>query len=241
MLAIILAGGRGTRLRPLTDSIPKSLIQIDNKNLTEHIFDILKTHQVDEVILSVGYLADKIQEYFGDGSRYGIKLRYLVEEKPMGTAAPLILMKRDGIIPQEDFFMMNGDNLFSLDIASWYRFHTSHNGIATIALYMVDDPSSYGVCELEDQRICRFVEKPPVDKAPSNLINSGYYLLSPKVFDYISQDAEFAMMERDVFPVIAKEGLLYGYRGEGQWFDTGTPERYEQVKREWKGMRKKAD
>ena len=235
MKAIIIAGGEGTRLRPLTYTIPKPLIPIDHRNLTEHVFEILKKHGISEIILSLAYMADKVKNYFGDGSRHGIKIEYIVEPNPMGTAAPLMLMKRMGKRIGEDFFMMNGDNLFSLDTFDWYNFHKNHNGVATIALYQVEDPSSYGVVHIENNKILRFVEKPKREEAPSNLINSGYYILRPRVFDFVP-DKEFAMMEKDVFPLLAEKGLLYGYHGQGQWFDTGTHERYEQVKREWKGV-----
>ena len=136
----------------------------------------------------------------------------------------------------QDFYMMNADNLFSLDFKAWREFHTSHDGVATIALSEVADPTSYGVVKLEGNKILQFVEKPKLEDAPSRFINSGYYILSPKIFDYISQDSDYAMMEKDVFPRLAQLGLLYGYPGEGQWFDTGTPERYDQVKREWRGV-----
>lgn len=235
MKVILLAGGLGTRLRPLTLKVPKPLIPIDHRNLTEHVFEIFKKHGVDEVIMSLGYMADKIREYLGSGERYGLKISYLIEDKPMGTAAPFLLMKKLGHKLHEDFFCANADNLFSLDILDWKKFHSSHNGIATIALYEVEDPSSYGVVCLENNKILRFIEKPKKEEAPSNLINSGYYIVRPEIFDFIP-DAEFLSMEQHVFPKLAELGLLYGYHGKGQWFDTGTPERYEQVKREWRGV-----
>ena len=153
----------------------------------------------------------------------------------MGTAAPFLLMKKIGERVDEDIFCANGDNLFSLDIPEWIDFHLSHNGVATIALHEVEDPSSYGVVSMEGNKILKFIEKPKIEEAPSNLINSGYYIVRPQIFDFIS-DADFLSMEIDVFPKLAELGLLYGYHGRGQWFDTGTPERYEQVKREWRGV-----
>lgn len=236
MKVILLAGGLGTRLRPLTLTTPKPLIPIDHRNLTEHVFDIFKRHkEVDEIILSVGHMADTIKKYFQQGEKHGIKISYLVEEKPMGTAAPFLLMKKAGITFDGDCFVANVDNLFSLDLEKWLDFHASHKGVATIALYEVEDPSSSGVVQLDENRITRFVEKPKKEEAPSNFISSGYYIIRHEIFKYIP-DAEFAMLEKDVFPKLAELGLLYGYRGEGQWFDTGTPERYEQVKREWRGV-----
>ncbi len=235
MKAILLAGGKGTRLQPLTNTIPKPLIPIDDKNLTEHVFDILKKHGVEEIILSLGYMADTIQDYFRDGARHGVKISYLKEDKLMGTAGPLMLLKKMGKEIEEDFFVMNADNLFSLDTRKWLDFHSAQNGVATIALHEVEDPTSYGVVALEGNRIVTFVEKPKIEEAPSRLINSGYYILSPKIFNFIP-DSDYAMMEKDIFPKLADLGLLYGYKGEGQWFDTGTNERYERVKKEWRGV-----
>ena len=236
MKVILLAGGQGTRLRPLTHTTPKPMILVGEKNLTEHVFDIFRRHkEVDEIILSVGYMADTIKKYFQQGEKHGIKISYLVEEKPMGTAAPFLLMKKAGISLDEDFFVANVDNLFSLDLSQWLDFHSSHNGVATIALHEVEDPSMFGVVQLDENRITRFVEKPKRENAPSNFINSGYYIIRPEIFTYIP-DAEFSMLEKDVFPKLAELGLLYGFHGKGQWFDTGTPERYEQVKKEWRGV-----
>src|SRR3989344_943177 len=235
MKAILLAGGVGTRLQPLTNTIPKPLIPIDDKNLTEHVFAILKKHGVEEIILSLGYMADTIQDYFRDGARHGVKISYLKEDKLMGTAGPLMLLKKMGKEIKEDFFVMNADNLFSLDTRKWLDFHSAHNGVATIALHEVEDPTTYGVVALEGNRIVQFVEKPKIEEAPSRLINSGYYILSHKIFDFIPV-SDYAMMEKDIFPKLAELGFLYGYKGEGQWFDTGTHERYEKVKKEWRGV-----
>lgn len=236
MKAIILAGGASTRLRPLTNTIPKALLPIDHRNLTEHIFALLKTHGIEEMILSLGYLSEKIIHHFREGKGHGISIDYLVEKKPMGTAAPLILLKRSGNIPKEDFLLINGDNLFSFNITDFIKYHKSHPGVGTVALYEVPDPSSYGVVDMQDNKILRFIEKPKKEEAPSCLINSGYSILSPEIFDYVSADAEFAMYETHIYPRLAECGLLYGFLGKGQWFDMGTPERYEQVKKEWKGV-----
>jgi NDP-sugar pyrophosphorylase family protein len=236
MKAIILAGGEGTRLRPLTLTTPKPLVDVQGKTLTEHVFAILKQAGVDEVIMSISYLADKIEEYLGDGSKFGLKISYLLEPTRMGTAGPFILLKRQGVKFDEPFFVVNGDNLFALDIAAWKEFHITHGGAATIALKPVADVSSRGVARLEDDRITEFVEKPDPKNAPSNLISSGYYLFSPQVFDAVDETKDFSMLEVDVFPALARAGLLYGFVDDGQWFDTGTLERYEEVKRDWRGV-----
>lgn len=226
--AIILAGGHGTRLRPLTYKIPKALIPVHGKTLTERVFDILKKFGVKRIILSVCYMADKVKNYFGDGSKFDVKIDYLKEEKPMGTAGPLILM---GNI-DETFIMLNGDNLFELDLKRMYEVHSKNKSMATIALTQTPDPSQYGVARLEGDKILEFVEKPKREEAPSNWISSGYYMLEPDVLDLV-KGKRFAMMEVNVFPVLAKKGKLFGYKDEGQWFDTGTFEDYERVKKRY--------
>ena len=235
MKAIILAGGAGTRLRPLTYTTPKPLVDVQGKTLTEHVVAILKKHGVTEVILSLGYMAETIKNYFSAQRDFGVKIDFLVETKPMGTAAPLLLLKKIGCPITEDFFMVNGDNLFSLDMTEMLKFHRDQGAVATDALTEVADPSAFGVAKLDGDKIIDFVEKPAAESAPSNFINSGYYVLSPKIFEYVP-DADFAMMERDIFPRLAGLGLLYGYKGRGQWFDTGTYERYDEVKKEWHGV-----
>ncbi len=236
MKAIILAGGEGTRLRPLTYKIPKALIPVQGKTLTEHVFDIYKKAGVTEIYLSIFYLANKMREYFGDGSKFGLKIEYLEEQERMGTAGPLLILKRQGLTIAEDFFMCNGDNLFSINQVDFLNFHQNHGGVATIALKEIDDISSRGVVDINNGRIKFFVEKPKPEEAPSNLINSGYYVFSPKIFDYINPNSDFLMLEKDIFPLLAKEGRLWGYHQEAQWFDTGTIERYQQVEVEWQGV-----
>ncbi len=227
--AIILAGGQGTRLRPLTYNIPKALIPVQGKTLTEHVLDVLKRFGVKDITLSVCYMADKVKSYFKDGSKFGVKIDYIIEEKPMGTAGPLILMKK----LDETFIMINGDNLFNLNFKDMYRLHNKKKATATIALTQIEDVSAFGVAKLDGDKILEFVEKPKPKEAPSNWISSGYYMLEPAVFDLV-KGKKFAMTETIVFPFLAKQGTLFGYKDKGQWFDTGTFEDYEKVKREWK-------
>jgi len=226
--AIILAGGEGTRLHPLTYNIPKSLIPMQGKTLTELVLDILKKYGVKDIILSVGYLYKKMQDHFGDGKKFGFNISYCIEKKPKGTAGPLILLPKF----KETFLMMNGDNLFDVDFEKFYKTHKDNKAIATIALTEVEDTSQYGVVKLEGQKIIGFVEKPKPAQAPSHFISSGYYILEPEVFNLV-KNKEFAMLEKDVFPQLAEQGKLFGYYDPGQWFDTGTPERYEQANKEW--------
>ncbi len=237
MKAIILAGGEGTRLRPLTYKIPKPLVPVQDKTLTEQVFEILKKAGVTQVVLGIGYMADKIKDYFARNPDEALKIDFVVEEKPMGTAGPLILLKKMGCIYTEDFMVVNGDNLFAFALDKWLDFHKSHLAVVTIALKEIDDVTGYGVVKMVGDKIVDFREKPQPEEAPSNLINSGYYIFSPEIFKYIDETKDFLMLEKDVFPLVAKAGKLYGFVGDGQWFDTGTYERYEQVKKEWKGIK----
>ncbi len=156
----------------------------------------------------------------------------------MGTAGPLVLLKRSGALPTEDFFMSNADNLFALNLDELLALHQSSGAIATIALTRVEDPSRGGVARLDGDRILEFVEKPKKEDAPSNYLSSGFYVLSPEITNYIPEK-DFVMLETDVWPVLAREGKLSGYRSDAQWFDTGTPERYAQVESEWRRFIKK--
>jgi len=235
MKAVILAGGEGTRLRPLTYKIPKALIPIQGKTLTEQVFAIYKKAGVTEIYLSVAYMAEKIIEYFGDGSKFGLKIKYLEEKERMGTAGPLLLLRQQKKIPTEDFFMSNGDNLFALDLNKMIKFHQKNQAIATIALTEVTDPTHFGIAKLAKDKILEFIEKPKKEEAPSNYASSGYYLLSPKVFDYLP-NKDFVMVETDFWPAIAKAGGLFGFKSSAQWFDTGTPQRHQQVEKEWQGI-----
>jgi len=227
--AVFLVGGRGTRLRPLTDNLPKALLEVKGKTITEHLFDLLKKYGIREAVLCVGYLKDKIKEHFGDGSMIGINIAYVEEDEPLGTAGPLKLAKK---YLKESFIVSNGDELKNINIPRMFRLHKRKNALATIALTTVDDPSHYGVARLDGSRIVEFVEKPV--KAPSNLINAGFYILEPEVIDMIADG--FSMLEKDVFPQLAKLGRLRGFPFAGQWFDIGNIERYKIAEKKWEGI-----
>lgn len=232
--ALILAGGKGTRLRPLTYKIPKALVEVQGKTLTEWLFELLKKYGIRDVILSVGYMADKVRDYFTDGSKFGVNLEYVGENpnKPLGTGGPLRLAEP---MLKDTFIVSNGDELKCINIPRMFRLHKRKNALATIALTTVNDPSLYGVARLDGSRIIEFVEKPKKEDAPSNLINSGFYILEPEVIEMIP-GGKFCMLERDVFPQLAKEGRLRGFPFSGQWFDTGNFERLERARKLWKGI-----
>lgn len=229
--AVLLVGGKGTRLKPLTDKTPKALLEVHKKAVTEHIFDLIKKYGIRDVILCVGHLKNKIKDYFGDGSKFGVNITYIEEDEPLGTAGPL---KLAGEYLKESFIVSNGDELKNINIPRMFRLHKRKNALATIALTTVEDPSHYGVARLDGSRIIEFVEKPKKEDAPSNLINAGFYILEPEVIDMIPDG--FSMLEKDVFPQLAKLGRLRGFPFAGQWFDIGTIERYKLAEKQWKGV-----
>lgn len=231
MKAVIIAGGLGTRLRPLTLEMPKALIPVQGISLTEHVINKLKEADVDEVYLSVGHMHEKIQEYFKNGSKFGVKINYIVETEPLGTGGWMHLVNKNDF--KEDFFVINGDNLFDLDLNEFMNFHKEKEAVVSIGLHPVEDVTPYGVMNMDGEKILQFVEKPKQEEAPSNLINSGYYLFSPKTFEFVPEQKRF-MFETDFFPKIAKAGKLFGFKSDAKWFDTGTFERWDRVIKEWK-------
>ena len=229
--AVILAGGVGTRLQPITFEVPKPLLTVHDKTLLEHLFDLFKKHGIKNVVISIGYKGHKIKEEIGNGRRFGINVSYVEESKALGTAGPLKFARS---LLNDTFVCSNADELKELDLMDMYMFHKENKAAVTIALASIDDPSAYGVARLQGNRILEFIEKPEKKKAPSNLINSGLYIMEPEVIDMIPDG--FSMLEKDVFPQLAREGRLYGYPFSGQWLNTGTLELYEKAIKEWKDI-----
>jgi len=227
--ALILAGGFGTRLRPINCTRPKSLFPVVNKPLLQWTFERLAKSKVSEAILAVNYQTEAaIKQH--KVPKCGIHAKYSKDPlgKPLGTGGPM--KKAEKYIGHDGpFLALNGDIFADVDYTEILKLHKQKKAIATIALHRVDDPSRYGVVQLaEDNRIMRFVEKPLPGSAPSNLINTGAYVLSPKIFDYIPK-GQAVSIERDVFPKLAEEKALYGYVFDGLWIDIGKPEDYLQV------------
>ncbi|MCG2717442.1 MAG: NTP transferase domain-containing protein, partial [Nanoarchaeota archaeon] len=217
--ALILAGGEGTRLRPLTHEIPKPLIPLQSKPLLEYSLDLFKKFGIKDIYISIGFKGDKIKEHFGDGSKFGVKITYIEEDEPLGTAGPLRLAKR---YIKGSFIVCNADELKDIDLVDMFLFHKDNNASATIALTSVDDTSKYGVAKITGNKILDFVEKPKKEDAPSKFINSGLYIFEPEIIDYIPEGS--AMLEKDVFPKLAREGKLFGYPFAGYWKPIGTME-----------------
>lgn len=230
--ALILAGGLGTRLRPLTYEIPKLLIPLQGKPILEHVIDLFKRHCVQDIFLALHYQPEKFQQYFGNGSKFDIAIHYIIEPIPLGTAGALRLTKD---FLKDTFYMCNGDELKNIDLERMYTFHKQQKALATIALTEVDDTSQFGVVKLENHKIVQFVEKPPSETASSHLINSGLYVVEPEIINFVSEGRAVSL-EREIFPLLAAQEKLFGFPFQGQWFPTDTWERYEKALREWKGI-----
>ncbi len=229
--AVLMVGGEGTRLRPFTYELPKALLPVRGKPMVMHIIDHLKSHGVTEIIMCIRYKGDQVKDYFGDGSKFGVSIKYIEEKTPLGTAGPLRLGKK---YLKETFFLIWGDILSDIDLTDYMHFHKNNDALVTIALTTVPDVTKYGVASLKGSQIVGFVEKPKKEDAPSNLINSGMAIFEPEVIDkYIPKKGK-AMVEYDVYPKLAKDGKLFGYPFQGTWLDTGNYEAYEKAIKEWK-------
>jgi len=224
MQAVVLVGGEGTRLRPLTLLTPKPMVPIMNVPFLERTLVRLKEAGIDDVILPAGYLPDAITSHFGDGSRLGLTLRFVIEETPLGTAGALKNVREFISGP---FFVLNGDVLTSLDLRAMRAYHEKKGGVASLHLIRVEDPSAFGcVVHDADGRISAFVEKPERETAPTDEVNAGTYLLEAEVLDAIPADRAVSI-ERETFPqLIAAGKRLYAYTTNDYWIDLGMPEAY---------------
>ncbi len=231
--AVILAGGLGTRLRPVTYEIPKPLIPIQGKTLTEHVIGNLKMAGVKKVYLSIGYKSEQIIAYFKDKD-LGVELDYIVETEPLGTGGWMHMLtpaqKKDF---EEDFIVVNGDDLFEIDWDKMHAQHKSTKALITIALVEIEDVTKFGVAEFEGRRIKRFVEKPLPENAPSHYVSGGQYIFSKKVFLEIPPEKRF-MNERELFPKVAEKGRLYAYTDDTNWMTTNSFEQWEYAINNWK-------
>jgi len=224
MKAVILVGGEGTRLRPLTCNITKAMVPILNKPFLEHLIGYLKGHGITDIILAMSYLPHGIQGHFGDGARLGVNLSYLIEEEPLGTAGAVKNAER---YLGETFLMLNGDVFTDLDITSVIDFHRERKAAATIAVTPVDDPTAYGLIETGDGgRITRFLEKPRREQVTTNMINAGIYVLEPDILARIPLGKNVSI-ERETFQQLLTQGKpMYAYSSPAYWLDMGTPEKY---------------
>ena len=224
MQAVILVGGQGTRLRPLTSTVPKPVVPLVDRPFISYMLEWLRKHGIDDVIMSCGFLATSVRNVLGDGSGMGIRLRFIEEPDPRGTAGAVKLAEP---MLDERFLMLNGDVLTDLDLTEQIAQHEATGARATLALVPVADPTAYGLVILEQNRSVReFVEKPSSDSVESNLISAGAYVLERDVLDLVAPDRNVSI-EREIWPLLIGDGL-YGYPSDSYWLDIGTPARYLQ-------------
>jgi mannose-1-phosphate guanylyltransferase len=222
--AVILVGGEGTRLRPLTSTVPKPVVPLVDRPFISFMLEWLCAHGIDDVIMSCGFLATSVRNVLGDGSAYGIRLRFVEEPDPRGTAGAL---KFAETLLDERFLMLNGDVLTDIDLTEQIAQHTRTGAKATLALVPVEDPSAYGLVHLEEDRAVRdFLEKPSPDRVDTNLISAGAYVLEREILELVPPERNVSI-EREVWPQLIGAGL-YGFPSESYWLDIGTPARYLQ-------------
>ncbi|MFH2106464.1 MAG: nucleotidyltransferase family protein [Candidatus Micrarchaeota archaeon] len=223
MKVFILCGGEGTRLRPYTYKNPKPMLMVNGKPILEIIIEHLKKHGFKEFILTVGYLKEKITDYFKDGSKFGVKIEYAVEDAPLGTAGSTIASKKK---LKETFVVLMGDAIIDVDLDKMIANHKKSKCIATVGVKRHKTKIEYGVVNIEKGFVKSFAEKPIVE----NMINTGIYVFEPRVFDFIREKEDFA---KNVFPRLLEKGeKINAYELKGIWIDIGQKEDYERLKKE---------
>ncbi|HEV3282288.1 MAG TPA: NDP-sugar synthase [Acidimicrobiales bacterium] len=231
MRAVVLVGGEGTRLRPLTLTTPKQMLPIVEEPMIERVIGHLAEHGIDEAVLSLGYRPDAFINAYPDGTIAGVHLTYAVEPTPLDTAGAIRFAASFAGVDRT-FLVANGDVLTDTDLSELVDFHRRRGAEATISLTPVDDPSAFGVVPTDDEgRVEAFIEKPPRDEAPTNLINAGTYVFEPSVLDRIPSERR-ASIERETFPALVEEGTLFAQGSDAYWLDTGTPDAYLRAHRD---------
>ncbi|MEY9212638.1 mannose-1-phosphate guanyltransferase [Thermobifida halotolerans] len=225
MKAVVMAGGEGTRLRPMTANQPKPLLPVVNRPIMEHVLRLLKRHGFDDTVVTVQFLATLIRNYFGDGEELGMTLRYVAEEVPLGTAGSV--KNAEEHLRGEPFIVISGDALTDIDLTDMVRFHRENGAMVTIGLKRVANPLEFGIIIVDDDgRIQRFLEKPTWGQVFSDTVNTGIYIMEPEVLEHVAA-GESVDWSSDVFPKLLKDGApLYGYIADGYWEDVGTHESY---------------
>ncbi|MEH2198683.1 mannose-1-phosphate guanyltransferase [Nostoc sp.] len=228
MRAVLMAGGSGTRLRPLTCDVPKPMVPILNRPIAEHIINLLKRHQITEVIATLHYLPDVLRDYFQDGSDFGVQMTYAVEEdQPLGTAG---CVKNIAELLDETFLVISGDSITDFDLTAAIAFHKQNKSKATLILTRVPNPIEFGVVITDEEaRIRRFLEKPSSSEIFSDTVNTGTYILEPEVLEYLPANIE-CDFSKDLFPLLlAKDEPMYGYIAQGYWCDVGHLDAYREA------------
>jgi mannose-1-phosphate guanylyltransferase len=226
--AVVLVGGEGTRLRPLTSRTPKPVVPLVDRPFMAYMLEWLKGHGIEQVVLACGFAPDKVRAVLGDGSAYGVELTYFEEPEPRGTAGALKFVEE---VLEDRFLMLNGDVLTDIDLRAQLEQHEATGAVGTLALVPVEDPSAYGLVRLhEDRSVKGFLEKPRPEEIDTDLISAGAYVLERSVLDLIPAGRNVSI-EREVWPRLVGEGL-FGFPSRAYWLDIGTPERYLQGTRD---------
>jgi mannose-1-phosphate guanylyltransferase/phosphomannomutase len=225
MKAVVMAGGEGTRLRPMTSSMPKPLLPVVNRPIMEHVLRLLKRHGLTETVVTVQFLASLVRNYFGDGEELGMHLTYANEEVPLGTAGSV--KNAEDALKDDSFLVISGDALTDFDLTDLITFHREKGAMVTVCLTRVPNPLEFGITIVDDEgKVERFLEKPTWGQVFSDTVNTGIYVMEPEVFDYVAAD-QSVDWSGDVFPQLLKEGKpIYGYIAEGYWEDVGTHDSY---------------
>jgi NDP-sugar pyrophosphorylase family protein len=230
---LVLCGGQGTKMRPLTLTIPKPMLPLGYKPILEHSLNFFKQRGLYNFILSIGYLGEAIIKYFGDGSSFGVSIKYSPENRALGTGGAI---KNAENLINSTFIVMYGDVLFGdLNIQDVLNFHRNRGGLGTLVLWNTRDARGFGLVELDaEDRLINFIEKPK--RLVSGWINTGFYVFEPKVFEYIPRN-RLVSLENEIIPELIERGELFGFRYEGYWADIGKPEDYERISKDFLGER----
>ncbi|HIK35650.1 MULTISPECIES: mannose-1-phosphate guanyltransferase [unclassified Thermosynechococcus] len=231
MRVVLMAGGSGTRLRPLTCDLPKPMVPVVNRPIAEHILNLLRRHSLDDVVMTLHYLPDVVRDYFGDGNEFGVHLSYVVEEEqPLGTAGSV---KNIANLLTDPFLVVSGDSITDVDLTDALRFHQQHGAPVTLILARVPQPKEFGIVFTDsDGRVRRFLEKPSAGEIFTDTVNTGIYILSPAVMDYLNSGTE-RDFSRDLFPLLLQADVpMYGYITDAYWCDVGSLQTYQQVQQD---------
>ena len=230
MKACIMCGGTGTRLRPLTFDRPKPNIPILNKPSVVHLIEHLAKEGFNEIVITIGYMAEKIEEVLGDGSVFGVHIDYVYEQTKLGTAGSV--KNAEEFLNDETFIILGGDHVLNLNLREMYRFHEQNESIVTIGLLSIDDPREFGIADMDvNNKIHRFLEKPSAGEIFSNLASTGIYVCNPEIFDRIPKNKEYDFA-KDIFPkMLTTNELINGYLVRGRWTDVGNPTSYRLAQR----------
>ena len=231
---LVFAAGEGIKLRPLTYELPKALIPVHGKPLIEHTIETLKKNNLTDIVITTGYLGEKIQDHFQNGSDFGVTIQYSEEPRLLGTAGGIVRAR--SFVEDNPFLVVYGDIIFDFDLQKFIDFFLEHeDAVGAVALTSVDDPTTYGVVQVDGNSIVGFREKPVNDDDLSHLVSAGIYAFRPEIFDILPAKSpqKPLSLEQDIFPSMVTEGTLIGYPFSGPWFDITDPKEYERVLKKW--------